>query len=164
MFGKGIRPPVHLTLNLPDFNGVDDLNGMISGDSEPAMVHIGDQMPVWNTGDGDGNFGQKLVDRMEDDDVLNDTVVLPIVDILPESRDESGDLVGDVIIVDFVGVHLLRVESINVADEDVPGQGMNFVVDRIMGMVVPVVISQGDGAPESGGYASDSVVKLQLVR
>jgi hypothetical protein len=164
IFGKGVRPPIHLVLDLPDYSGIAETQKLLSGESYPAMVSIGDQMPAWNTGDGDGNFGVKLVDRMEDDSVLNNTVVLPIVDTLPDSRDDNGNLTGDIVIVDFVGVELLRVDTVSVKDPDSPGQGRNYFVDRVVGEVVPVTISNGQGSNTPGGYAENSVVMLQLVK
>lgn len=164
LFGKGPRPPIHLTLDLPDFEGVAETDKMLSGDMPPAPVFIGYEMPIWNQGSGDGNFGEKLGDRLENDDPADDTVVMPIVETTVASRNEDGELVGNVRIVDFVGVRLDHIEEVDVPNPKFPDNpAKNITIRRLVGVVVPAVISNGQGTDTPGEYAT-GVVMLQLVR
>lgn len=165
LFGKGPRPPVHLTLDLPEYSGVAETNKMLSGESPPALVSTGDEMLIWNQGSGDGNFGVKLFDRLQNDTTADDTVVMPVVEATPNWRNEEGDLVGYVRIADFVGVRLERVESVTVQDPRFPDDpSKTLVVDRLVGRVVRAVVSYGHGTSVPGPYGGSTVVMLQLVR
>ncbi|MFH0980600.1 MAG: pilus assembly protein TadG-related protein [Planctomycetota bacterium] len=164
LYGKGPRSPVHLVLDLPDFHGVAQTNKILSAEWPPAPVHLADEMPVWNQGTGDGNFGVSLEGRLYDDDPVNDTVIMPIVQTLPGSRSESGRLTGNIQIADFIGVRLLRVEQVEVPNPKFPDDpGKSITIKRIVAVVVPVAVSGGAGTGQPPGYAS-SVVTLQLVR
>ena len=157
--------PVHLTLDLPDYEGVAETNKMLSGDRPPAEVSIGDEMPIWNQGTGDGNFGEKLFDRLQNCDPADDTIVMPVVDVIPgESRSvDPGPLDGNIRIVDFVGVRLLRREWDVVYNPKFPGDPSKMIIVRkLVGVVVPVVVS-GTGTSEPNGYAN-GVLGLQIVR
>lgn len=166
-FGKGPRQPVHLVLDIPDYGGVAVtdvwLEDLLYGDQPPVRLSVGDQMPVWNMGTGDGNFGQKLWDRIQDSDPLNDTVIMPVVDILPESRDSSGRLTGNVEIVDFVGVHLDEVIESKVQDPRFPDDPTRTIVLQLLQGTVVRVVTNGVATTNPAGYAS-SVFALQLLR
>lgn len=165
-FGHGPMPPAHLTLDLPDYHGVAETNKMLSGEMPPAEVSIGDEMPVWNEGTGDGNFGEKLYDRLENFDSADDTIIMPLVQIIPGvSRSvEPGPLDGDVQIVDFVGVRLLGRESDTVYNPKFPGDPSKMItVEKLVGVVVPVVVSGGADTGLPNGFAN-GVVALQIVR
>jgi hypothetical protein len=165
LFGTGPRPPVHLTLDLPEYSGVAETQKMLSGESSPVSVSVGDEMLIWNQGSGDGNFGVKLVDRLQNDTTADDTVVMPIVEPSPNWRNEEGDLVGYVRIADFVGVHLERVESVSVQDPRFPDDPTKtLVIDRLVGRVVRAIVSDGHGTSVPGPYGGGTVVMLQLVR
>lgn len=134
--GNGRRQPVHLVLDVPEFQGVAETDAIIAGlDGAPLVIlEVGSQLPTWNRGTGNGNFGIRLEDRFTDGDPDNDIVVLPIVATLPGSRNADGELTGDIEVVDFVAVHLDRVETINVGDPDHPGR--DLTVNNIVGHVV----------------------------
>ncbi len=155
IFGNGPRQPVHLVLDLPQFSGVAETNELIlGGQIEPVPLSVGDRMPAWGEGTGNANFGEKLVDRMQDADPDNDTIVIPVVGILPESRDANGDLAGDIEIVDFVGVHLDAMVQFEVQDPRFPDDPTKtLLLEKVVGTVVPV---QTNGVPTStpAGYAS----------
>lgn len=164
-FGHGVMPPVHLTLDLPGYEGVAETEKMLSGGRPPAEVSIGDEMPIWNEGTGDGNFGEKLFDRLQNDDPGDDTVVMPVVEIIPgESRSvDPGPLDGNIRIVDFVGVRLVREEWDAVYNPKFPGDPSRMIlVQKLVGVVVPVVVT-GTGTNVPNGYAN-GVLGLQIVR
>jgi hypothetical protein len=165
-FGHGPMPPVHLTLDLPDYHGVAETNKMLSGDMPPAEVSMGDEMPIWNEGTGDGNFGEKLYDRLQNCYPEDDTIVMPVVQVIPgESRSvDPGPLDGDVRVVDFVGVRLLRREPDTVYNPKFPGNPDKMItIEKLLGVVVPVVVSGGADTGQPNGFAN-GVVALQIVR
>lgn len=160
IFGKGPRPPVHLVLDLPQFNGVSETNNILADkrDVGCGFVSLGDTPPVWNNGTGNGNFGVKLVDRMTDDDPDNDTIIAPIIATLPNSHDDNGKLTGNVEIVDFIGIHLERTEEIQV----VAGNGNIVTIKILIGKVVPVVV-HGETTDDPAGFAF-TAFSLKLLR
>lgn len=148
IFGKGPRPNVHLILELPDLNGVSETNKALQGDDvELPRISIGDRYPVFNNGTGNGNFGEKLVNRIEDDDPSNDVITGVIVDTDAFSRDDDGILSGEVIVVDFVGIKLLRVD-----EETVPNPSGNgtLKINLLIGEIVPVVDNDGGFSDDDG--------------
>lgn len=166
-FGAGPRQPIHLVLDLPGYEGVDDTQAMLgdtlSGDAPPLNLSIGDEMPIWNGGSGDGNFGEKLYDRMTDGDPYNDIIAVPVIDILPESRDSRGRLVGNIVIVDFVAVHLDARIPVEIPDPRFPDDPTRtLTIEIIVGTVVAAVLDGGT-ADDPAGFAH-SVFTLQLLR
>lgn len=159
-FGKGPRQPVHLVLDLPQFHGVAETNAILGDkwDRGCGLISVGDKLPVWNNGTGDGNFGVKLLDRMTDDNPDNDTIVVPVVASLFDSHNEDGKLTGHVEIVDFVGVHLEKVIDTQVVDPN----GKIIKIKLLIGKVVPV-ITHGTPADNPGGF-SFTVSSLRLLR
>lgn len=153
-FGKGPRQPVHLTLEPADTSGVSDMNalleGQFNGDESPSNVSIGDELNVWGEGTGSGNFGVKLVDRLEDMDPDNDTIIVPIVEETETSRDENGDLSGVVRVVDFIAIRLLEVREIDVTDPDDPTKTIEVTI--LVARVVRVDVEAG-----GNGMASDAI-------
>ena len=161
-FGKGPRPPVHLVLDLPQFMGVSETNKILGDkwDGDCGMLKIGDLVPVWNNGTGDGNFGEKLYDRLQDEDLSNDYIVIPIVETTINSHNYRGKLTGEVEIVDFVGVRLDEVVEEQVIDPRDPDKFLT--IELLMGTVVPMN-SHGQINENPSGY-SYTVSSLRLVK
>ena len=154
-FGQGPRSPVHLVLDLPDSPGVSLINDVLSGDSGPVGVSIGDELEVWNKGTGDGNFGVKLMDRLQDADEGNDTIVVPVVAAIAGSRDAKGELSGKVRIVDFAAVTLLEARDVEVPRPGKPGKTVTIKI--LVGEVVAVSAGRAAGAPPRRLYTQGSV-------
>lgn len=168
-FGKGPRQEVHLTLDLTE-QGVSDINRLLAteeslgGDREPFEAAIGDEYYVWGSGTGNGNFGEKLETRLEDADPANDTIIMPIIETLESSRDEDGNLVGKVRIVDFVAVKLSETRQEQVPDPTQEGKMLTIRV--LYGNVVESSVGLGNGlGTTSGSYTFGSVkTPAQLLR
>jgi len=161
-FGKGPRPPVHLVLDLPEFNGVAETNKILGDKSSYGcgQLEVGDEIPVWNNGTGDGNFGQKLMDRLQDSDPSNDYIVVPVVEKLIDSHDEKGKLTGNIKIVDFAGIKLTGVVKTNVTNPKDPSKLLT--IELLMGNIF-AMDSHGEINDNPGGY-SYSVSSLRLVK
>ena len=162
LFGKGVRQPVHLAVDITDSSGVAELNRLLAteealgGTREPVDVSIGDEYYVWGEGTGNGNFGEKIATRIEDYDTSNDTIVMPIIETCEDSRNVDGELVGKVRVVDFVAVTLTEVREVEVPDPSKPDTTMTISV--LYGDVVEVVCGRGDGSgTTSGQYTLGSV-------
>jgi len=162
MFGKGPRQPVHLVLDITDSNGVAGLNELLAteealgGTREPATVYIGDEYYVWGEGTGNANFGEKLETRIADDDTDNDTVVVPIIEALPDSRNADGELANKVRVVDFAAVTLTEIREVEVADPDNPGKTM--MISVLFGNIVETFSGSNRTLdPETGQYTQGSV-------
>ena len=162
-FGKGPRQEVHLVLDI-EGNGVSDINNLLAteeslgGEREPFEVSIGDEFYVWGEGTGNGNFGVKLETRLLDDDPDNNTILMPIVEELADTRDANGDLVGKVRIVDFVAVTLTEVREVEVPDPNNPDKTMTIRV--MFGIVVEQFTGSGIG---DGEYTLGSVRNAPLL-
>jgi hypothetical protein len=160
-FGKGPRPPVHLVADLPQFNGVAETNNILGGKSnECGWMNIGDEIPIWNNGTGDGNFGEKLLDRLQDSDPGNDTIIVPVFEALHDSHDARGKLSGNVKVVDFVGVKLDRVEG---ADVPNPKDTTKFLKIKLLIGKVTSVMSQGSPNDYPSGV-SYTVSGIRMVK
>lgn len=161
-FGRGPRQPVHLVIDVTDSNGVADLNRLLAteeslgGTREPVDVSIGDEYYVWGEGSGNGNFGEKLETRINDYDTANNTVIMPIVDTLEDTRNADGRLENKVRVVDFVAVTLTEIREEEVVDPRNPDATMTI---RVMyGIVGETVAGWGDGSgTTSGTYTAGSV-------
>jgi len=161
IFGKGPRSPVHLVLDLPQFNGVAETDEILSGDSDRGceLVSLGDEMPIWNNGTGNGNFGNKLEDRLEDESKDNDTIICPVLEILIDSRDDRGRLTGNVEIVDFVAVHLD-----GVMERDVPDPNKEDKEITVRMLVGTVVLKQSGGIITEDINNASSVFMTRLLQ
>jgi hypothetical protein len=162
IFGNGPRQPVHLVIDITENSGVAELNRLLAteeslgGEREPADVSIGDEYYVWNEGTGNANFGEKLETRITDYDPYNDTIVMPIIETIEDSRDDDGDLVGKVRIVDFVAVTLTEIRDVEVPVPDNPGRTMTISV--MYGNVVELFSGSGNGFDTtSGQYTVGSI-------
>jgi len=161
VFGKGPRAPVHLVLDLPQFNGVAETDAILSGkfDEECDLIALGDEIPVWNNGTGNGNFGQKLEDRMQDGNPSNDTIVCPIVETLINSRDDDGKLIGNIKIVDFVAIHLDEIVEVQVPDPN--KENKTITVKIITGTIVP---KQTNGLITEDPDDTNSIFRVRLLK
>lgn len=162
IFGKGPMPPTHLVLDIPGAEGVSDMNSWLAtaeslgGEREPFSISVGDELPVWNEGTGNGNFGQKLITRLEDSDERNDTIIMPIVETLPDSRNSDGRLANNVRIVDFVAVTLTEVRAVKVPDPK--NKKKTLTIDVLYGRVVARLVGTGNGfGTTSGTFTLGSV-------
>ncbi|MHC4697260.1 MAG: TadG family pilus assembly protein [Planctomycetota bacterium] len=163
IFGKGPRQPVHLSVDITDSSGVAEFNRLLAteeslgGASEPVDVSVGDQYYIWGQGTGNANFGEKLATRLEDYDPSNDTVVIPIVEMLEGSRNGDGRLDGKVRIADFMAVTLTEVREVEVPDPNDPDKTMT--ISALFGEVDEVQSGRGNGfGTTSGTYTLSSVV------
>lgn len=159
-FGKGSKSPVHLVLNTNDIPGEAQLGKVLRGEEPPVPLAVGDEVDVMGEGTGHNGLGVKLADRLDDLDPANDTVVLPIVETLPTSRDEDGDLDGNVRIVDFVAVHLDAVIEVEVPDPHRPGRTID--IELLVGTVVQRAVT-GTSAPVASGFVSGVSVGIPLL-
>lgn len=164
IFGKGKQSPVHLVLDIPDSQGVSDIDKILSGEQDPVPISIGDQMPVVGEGSGNGGFGGKLEDRMTDGNPDNDTVILPIIDTLPDSRNGDGELSGDIEVVDFVAVTLTEIREFDVTVPN-PGGGSDTTTIRVLfGDITRRAAGSGDGTGTTGGeFSAGSVLSIPLL-
>lgn len=163
IFGKGPMPPTHLVLDIPGAEGASDMNSWLAtadslgGDREPYSISVGDELPVWNDGTGNGNFGEKLVTRLSDSDESNRTVIMPIIETLPDSRNADGRLENNIRIVDFVAVTLTEVRAVKVPDPNHKGKTMN--IDVLFGRVVNRLVGTGNGFGTTSGMFTLGSVK-----
>lgn len=159
-FGKGSKSPVHLVLNTNDIPGEAQLGKVLRGEDPPVPLAVGDEVDVMGEGTGHNGLGVKLADRLDDLDPANDTVVLPIVETLPTSRDEDGDLDGNVRIVDFVAVHLDAIIEVEVPDPK--HEGNTIDIELLVGTVVQRTVS-GTAAPVASGFVNGVSVGIPLL-
>ena len=165
-FGKGPRQAVHLVLEPAESSGVSEideaLNGdILGGDHDPVSVSVDDELFVWGTGTGNGNFGQKLVDRLQDGVPDNDTVIVPIIATLPGSRNDKGELDGKVKVVDFAAVTLTAVREVEVADPTDPAKTM--LIEILVATVVEVSSGSENGLGTTAGTFTAGSVTLPPV-
>lgn len=161
LFGKGPRPPVHLVLDLEESNGNSDIQKILGGTEPPIPITIGQEMPIVNNGSGNGVFGQKLADRLEDFDDANDIIVIPIITTLPESRNGDGQLTGDIKIVDFATVRLTEIREEEVPDPKKEGKTMTIEV--LYGEIVQGGRGYGNGLGTTSGMFTDDSVAGQVM-
>ena len=165
IFGNGPMPNVHLTLDIEEWSGVSNTNFLLGDNTwkieqngllDHSLLTIGDQLYVENEGTGNSNFGIKLEDRIQDDNPLNNTIILPIVRELWDSRDDDGRLDGRIEVVDFVGVHLDRRQEVVVN-----AHGNAHVVETLVGHVVQTT-AHGVVSLEPGGYSEGLFTPILL--
>jgi hypothetical protein len=100
---------------------------------------------------------------MSDGNAVNDTIIMPVIETLPMSRNSDGRLTGDIRIVDFVAVHLDGVERITVADPRFDASSSKtMTVEAIVGTVEAIAVA-ADGTDDPAGFA-EGVFALQLLR
>lgn len=149
IYGKGPMPPTHLVLDIPGAEGASDMNSWLAteeslgGERDPFPISIGDEFQVWNEGTGNSNFGEKLETRLNDSDTGNDTVIMPVIETLPDSRNADGRLANNVRVVDFVAVTLTEIRTVKVPDPSKKGKTMNVPV--LFGRVVTRFVGTGNG-------------------
>lgn len=164
IFGKGKQSPVHLVLDSSMSPGPNGIEYSLSGDEEAAPISLGDQLPVIGEGTGHGGLGKDLAGRLDDTDLDNDTVVLPIIDILPGSRDADGELSGNVEVVDFVAVTLTEIREVDVEVTNDKGEVKTITIRVLYGEVTRLAAGRGNGNPTTGGdFSSGSVLSLPLL-
>ena len=107
-----------------------------------AAPTTSDELDVLGEGTGHNGLGGKLADRLDDGNDANDIVVLPIVEVLFDSRNEDGELDGSVRVVDFIAVRLDAVLETSVPDPNDPqNNGKTIDIELLVGTVVQVAIS-----------------------
>lgn len=149
-FGKGKKSPVHLMLITDDIPGEVDLGKVLSGEAPAVPLALGDEINVLGEGTGHGGLGGKLADRLDDGDPDNDVILIPIVGTLPDSRNEDGELDGNVVVVGFLVVRLDGVIEETVPDPNDPqDNGKTIDIELLVGTVVQhtVVGKPGDAPP-----------------
>jgi len=161
LFGKGPRPPVHLVLDLEESSGNSDIHKILSGSQDPIPLNIGDELPVVNNGSGNGVFGQKLADRLEDYDDANDVIVVPIIDTLPDSRNGNGQLTGNVKIVDFATVRLTEIREEEVPDPKKDNK--TITIEVLYGEIIRGGRGYGNGLGTTSGTFTDGSVVGQVM-
>ncbi len=164
-YGKGKKSPVHLVLNTNDIPGEAQLGKVLRGEDPPVPLAIGEEIDVMGEGTGHNGLGGKLADRLDDGDPASNTVILPIVETLPDSRNDKGELDGNVRVVGFVAVHLDEILEVTVPDPNDPqDDGKTIDIELLVGTVVQQAVS-GTTAEESSGLVADISVGIpQLVR
>ncbi len=146
-FGKGSGSPVHLVLDVEAAGCSCDIGAIFSGEEPPFSMQFGDQYTVVGEGTGGGGFGSALEDRVDlATDHPDRTVLVAVADLTGDSRNGSGDLTGDIEIVDFLAVHL---------DQIVDG--------RLEGTILQKRIKSGRSGAPSGFVAEPSVFFSGLV-
>ncbi len=169
IYAKGNGPPAHLVLDVrtkfPDVN----INKLLRGQIPPVPLSLGDEFPIVGDGTGNGSYGGKLQDRLDqrirDNNVGNDTIIVSIIDTLPDSRDYNGNLTGNVVIVDFAAITLTGTREDIIADPNNPNQ--SITVKRLFGNIIKLAAGAGNGLGSTGGtYTNGSVISLatQLIR
>jgi Flp pilus assembly protein TadG len=144
LYGKGKKSAVHLTLDVRDAGY--NPQAVLRGDDEPVPMNIDDEFTVINSGTGSNAYNVHLEKRL--DEAFNSskrTFYAPIVDVLPDSRNSSGELTGFVKVVGFVKVHLDGIESFETPD---PNNSNKTISNEAL--VVTVLEDQLDGFAATG--------------
>ncbi|MEE9293650.1 MAG: TadE/TadG family type IV pilus assembly protein [Phycisphaerae bacterium] len=140
--GKGYKNAVHLALDVVPATGYPyQLKNILEGTAElfdwdVPLMYIGDTFTVANAGDGGGHTNH-LSKRLDypDGHFLRD-VMVAVVDLLPDSRDPfTGELTGEVQIVDVVSLHLDGIKGFTVPHPQ--GKGKMYI-EAIAGTVTGV--------------------------
>lgn len=161
-FGKGPRSPVHLVLDMPTSNGVSDIDAVLEGTQPGIPMAIGDEFHVFNEGTGNGGFGGKVENRLEDTDPDNDIIVVPILETLPTSRNADGELSGKVRVVDFATIRLIEVREVEVPKPSDPTHLMTIRI--LVGVVIESVGGIGhDPGGSSGQFTEGSLVGSSML-
>lgn len=165
IFGKGKKSPVHLMLNTNDISGEAQLGKVLKGEEPPVPLAIGDEIDILGEGTGHNGLGNKLADRLDDDSSSNDYIIVPIVETLPDTRNEDGELDGNVRVVDFLTVRLDGIIPATVPDPNDPNDmGKTIDIELLVGTIVQSTAS-GSGSSVASGFVDGISVGIpQLVR
>jgi hypothetical protein len=146
-FGTGPAPPVHLVLDVEAAGCSCNISKIFKGEEPPYSMQFGDQYTVVGEGTGGGGFGAALEDRLDlATDHPDRTILVAVADLTGDSRNASGDLTGNIEIVDFIAVHL---------DQIVGG--------RLEGTILQIDVKSGTPGTPSGFLAEPSIFVSRLV-
>lgn len=158
-YGQGSQPPVHLTLDLGPTPA--EVMKLLKGGSVPIEIQVGDEVKVFNKGVGSNNYCESLDERLSlaADDPGRD-IIMAVVEILPDSRDGSGKLTGDVRVSDFVGVHLDGIDTIWVNDPNKPSKQIK--IKQLIGTITNkrTITSWGGATPSGAGGGTVTIPEL----
>ncbi len=161
-FGKGSGSPVHLVLDVEAAGCSCDIGDIFAGAEPPFSMQFGDQFTVVGEGTGGGGFGSDLEDRLDlATDHPDRSVVVAVADLTANSRNASGDLTGDIEIVDFLAVHLDEIIEEDVPDPSDPGD--TITVSRLQGTILQKRVKFATTGAPSGFVADPSVFFSGLV-
>ena len=167
-YGKGTKAPVHLVLNTTGGPGEGggpgeaNLGKVMNGEAPPVALALGDELPVMGEGSGHNGLGKKLADRLTDSDTTNDTIIVAIVETTLYSRNLSGELSGNVRVIDFAAVRLDAILSVTVPKPGDPSKTIN--IEILVGTVVRRVVSGSASSSSSGTVAGSSIAVPILAR
>jgi len=148
--GKGPQSSVGLELAINEYCASCDISNMLQGASPPFPLTIEDEIHV-NVEDS----ARELLERLEDAYDDNDIVIVPVLGILPGSRDAAGELTGPVEIVDFVAVRVTGEKEFEMTDPTDPGK--TLTTRNVVGSIVAVVSGSGFGSGTAGTFSDGSV-------
>ncbi len=161
-FGKGSGSPVHLVLDVEAAGCSCDIKNIFSGEEPPFSMQFGDQYTVVGHGTGGGGMGNGLAARLDlATDHPDRTIIVPVADLTANSRNASGDLTGDIEIVDFLAVHLDEIIEEDVPDPSDPGNTIS--VRRVEGTILQKRVKFATTGTPSGFVADLSVFFSGLV-
>ena len=164
MYGPN-APASHLALRW-DSNGDNasrsSVKSVLSGQDDHVEMEVGDMVSVFDSGRGNGEFGDALVQRLG---AANGSpkrrVVLPIVEEQPSTRDIHQNIVGRFRVVDFAAVQLSRRYSKNIKDPDDLSKNVNVYI--IEGHIVNKRSNMGTGGGSPSGVGGRSTTIVELV-
>lgn len=178
IFGKGKQSPVHLVLDMDGVFPGTNIGDVLSGDAPGVPLSVGDELPVIGEGTGQGGLGNALADRLDDGNLANDTIIVPIVEEIvgwhgtftgeitddQRTRNDLGEIDGSIRIVDFAAIHIDGIIEATVPDPNDPQEnGKTIDIELLVGTVVQ--LSTGGGVGQgSGVVAGVSAGVIQLVR
>lgn len=159
VFGEGKKSAVHLLLDASEVLGETQLGKVLSGKAPPVVLAVGDEFDVRGDGTGHRKLGRDLAKRLDDDlDAANVTVIMSVVEILPDTRNFDGELDGDVRVIDFLAVRLDGIIEVVVPDPDDPQDWSKAIeIELLVGTVVTTVRSGRSGTEGSGVVECPSV-------
>lgn len=132
LFGKGKKSAVHLTLDTTADG--HNTQAVLRGDDDPVPMNIDDEFTVLNAGTGSNAYNVHLTKRL--DYGFNDprrTFFAPVMDVLPGSRNSSGQLTGNVIVVAFVKLHLDGIAEFETPDPNNSNKTISNEADSLHG-------------------------------
>ncbi len=141
---------------------VGGLGKVMKGIAPPVRLAVGDEVPVLDEGTGHNGLGGKLADRLTDGDPDNDTIIVVIVETTLTSRNLSGELDGNVRIIDFAAIHLDAVIPATVPKPSDPSKTIS--IELLVGTVVQRIVSGTAGTTSSGTVDGPSITIPMLAR
>ena len=158
-------PVAHLTLAYDELGwGASSMSveKILSGEKPDVEMQVGDEVRVLDYGMGDGAFAVELEKRYAlDADDPKRTVVLPIVEILDDSRHIHGQIYQEVRISDFVSVFLDDIVERDIVDPEDPDE--TVTVKLMMGTVGYRRANATYGGASPSGVGGKTVSITQLV-